>query len=270
MKRILVPTDFSYNAEKALEYALHLGIHFSAEVYILHAWELPHQKSAMFVSTQELLKEKSENNLREIKEMIELRFPELKIKTISMMAETVSAIKSLAKKLGIDFIIMGTKGASGLKKIFMGSVTTDVIDDAPCAVMAIPADAEFKNIKKIGFATDLSSYKMEDIIKSIPLAQKFNSSIIITHVSAEEKEERSQFEEFIKCVKNISEYENISYSISKGNNVVKNLMNFIETENIDILILTRRKREFYESIFHTSISKEIAFSAKTPLIIYQS
>jgi nucleotide-binding universal stress UspA family protein len=270
MKRILVPTDFSLNAEKALEYALHLGSHFSSEIILLHSWELPHQKSAMFVSTQDLIKEKAENDLNELKDKIALRFPDLKISTMVMMGDAAASIKTAAKNKGADYIVMGTKGASGLKKIFMGSITTDVLEDAPCPVMAIPEKAEFRNIKNIGYATDLSSYKLQDALKTIPLAKIFNAKIVIIYISINhEQNEQIQFEEFIKRFKNITEYENIEPYFSSGNDVVKNLQKFMDEKNIDILSLTRRKRDFYEDLFHTSVSKEIAYSSTIPLIIYQ-
>jgi nucleotide-binding universal stress UspA family protein len=270
MNRILVPTDFSLNAEKALEYALHLGAHFSSEIILLHSWELPHQKSAMFISTQDLIKEKAEHDLKELKDKIAIRFPDLKISSMTMMGDAAGAIKTAAKNKGADYIVMGTKGASGLKKIFMGSITTDVLEDAPCPVMAIPEKAEFRNIKNIGYATDLGSYKLQDAIKTVPLAKIFNAKIAIIHISVNnEQNEQIQFEEFIKRFKNITEYENIEPYFSSGNDVVKKLQLFIDEKNIDILSLTRRKRDFYEELFHTSVSKEIAYSSTIPLIIYQ-
>ncbi len=79
MKTIVVPTDFSLNAEKAIEYAVHLAIYFSSEIILMHAWELPHQKSAMFKSMQDAIKEKAEKDIKELIQKTQYRFPELNI-----------------------------------------------------------------------------------------------------------------------------------------------------------------------------------------------
>ena len=76
-----------------------------------------------------------------------------------------------------DLIVMGTKGASGLKRILIGSNTVNVISKTKVPVLVIPEVARFKNFLKKGknrivLATDLDSLENEDaldILKEIAL-----------------------------------------------------------------------------------------------------
>jgi nucleotide-binding universal stress UspA family protein len=269
MKKILVPTDFSNNAEKALEYALHLAVHFNSEVLILHSWELPHQKSSMFANIQHLIRDKAEENLNELKLIIQDRFPEMKIQVKAGMGETSAMIKSVAKSTGADLIIMGTKGASGIKKIFMGSNTADVIDDAPCPVFVVPEDAEYRNIRNIGFATSLENVGREDLKIVADIAGMFNSKIAVIHISAEGMDEREKLDEFLNSLKQHFQNLSIEGMYGSGDNVVKQINQMIMENQIDVIAVVRQKRDFYEGLFHTSISKEISYSTKVPLIVLQ-
>ncbi|HET6243826.1 MAG: universal stress protein [Bacteroidetes bacterium] len=270
MKTILVPTDFSINAEKALEYALHLALYFSSEIILLHAWELPHQKSAMFKSLQDMVKEKAENNLRELKEKAQYRFTELKIRSVIMMDEPEDAIKSVAQKIGTDLIIMGTKGASGLKSYFFGSTTNDVIEDAPCPVFAVPEKAEYRNIKTICYALDFDHDEIHVIGSLIPMAKVFNAKIILTHITDNLKQKEEKLNNFAEQVIKLYQYNNIDTALLYGENIVASLVNFVEENQVDIVSIARKKRDFIERVFHKSVSKEMTFSSTIPIIIFQS
>ncbi|MBA3901778.1 MAG: universal stress protein, partial [Bacteroidetes bacterium] len=140
----------------------------------------------------------------------------------------------------------------------------------PCPVLAIPEKSDYRNINHIGYAADLSSYKLKDAERLVPLAKMFNAKIIFSHVAASSgQQEEKQFEEFIQRFKNVTEYHNIEHYFLPGADVVKNLKNFMEDKKIDIMALTKRKREFYEGLFHTSVSKEITYSSTIPLLILQ-
>lgn len=53
------------------------------------------------------------------------------------------------KEQKIDLVVMGTKGASGVTEILIGSNTADVIEKCHCPVLAIPAESDFKTPTKV-------------------------------------------------------------------------------------------------------------------------
>jgi nucleotide-binding universal stress UspA family protein len=270
MKTILVPTDFSSNAEKALKYAIRLANLFSAEIILMHSLELNQTQTPLINTMKEVLAEKAENDIRELKQKIIKKHPGLNIKSATMSGEPAEAIKTTAKKLGADIIVMGTKGASGLKKLLLGSITADVIINAPCPVFTIPEKNGYRKIKKICFATDFNENDIDAIDALIVIANGFNAELIITHISGSAEEEKEAFDKFVQTAKTYSYYYRTETKFIESEDVIAGLNNFIEDNDIDILALSRRKRDFLENFFHRSITKEIAYSATIPVFIFQS
>lgn len=136
-KRILVPIDFSPNAEQALDYASELAGKLGATVHLVHALASP--PSALQVAlTEDIL----ENLVNEQQEALE-KLAEPRRATASFGQPTVEVgdprdtIVETARKLGIDMIVMGTHGRRGLSRVMMGSVAEDVIRHAPCPVLVV-------------------------------------------------------------------------------------------------------------------------------------
>lgn len=67
----------------------------------------------------------------------------------------VSISKEIAEE-HVDYIVMGSNGASGLKEVFVGSVAEKVIRNADCPVMVIKGKADLHAMKSFVFASDLS------------------------------------------------------------------------------------------------------------------
>ena len=144
-ERILCPTDFSRNAELALEYACYLAGQNHSELHLLHV--LPDITAAMslygdlvFVMPDEWAStmEKHANEFL-------AKLPEQKPDAIgniiraTSQGETATEIVIYAGDKNIDLIVMGTHGKSNLAHILMGDTADKVLRKAHCPVMAIPS-----------------------------------------------------------------------------------------------------------------------------------
>jgi nucleotide-binding universal stress UspA family protein len=144
-ERILCPTDFSRNAELALEYACYLAGQNHSELHLLHV--LPDITAAMslygdlvFVMPDEWAStmEKHANEFL-------AKLPEQKSDAIgniiraTSQGETATEIVIYAGDKNIDLIVMGTHGKSNLAHILMGDTADKVLRKAHCPVMAIPS-----------------------------------------------------------------------------------------------------------------------------------
>lgn len=138
-KLILVPIDFSANAEHALDYACALAQKLGSTVHLVHAIASP--PSALQVAlTEDIL----ENLVKEHREELD-KLAQARRGVASFGAATVEVgdprdtIVEAAQKLGADLIVMGTHGRRGLSRVVMGSVAEDVIRRAPCPVLTVRA-----------------------------------------------------------------------------------------------------------------------------------
>ena len=140
MKNILFPTDFSNNANSAFIYALQLAKKMEVELLVLHAYKLPEIKTNLPKTIREVYDSIEIEEFENFKDHIPLlrkiaeenQLSDVSIKSILEEGDTVSTILNVAKKQESGMIVLGTKGASGLKKVFIGSVAGEVLENASC------------------------------------------------------------------------------------------------------------------------------------------
>src|ERR1700751_6465395 len=136
MKTILVPTDFSKNAENALHYAINLAEKTHAKIILLHSFHIDYTNAYVPVNIieKEIEEAKSKSN-KQLKALYDKVSHHTKhpIEVISNQNLAVDAIINATKEYNIDFIVMGTYGATGkLGRQIFGTNSSKVIEKAPC------------------------------------------------------------------------------------------------------------------------------------------
>jgi nucleotide-binding universal stress UspA family protein len=137
--RILLPTDGSEGADRAIEQAVGLAAEVGAELHVLFVVEdLPY--------APELMDDQLETQLRRIGEesidSIRARADEAGVKLEAAIEDGVPhrSILEYADGEGIDLIVMGTHGRSGLDRYLLGSVTERVVRAAEQPVLTVRVD----------------------------------------------------------------------------------------------------------------------------------
>ena len=109
----------------------------------------------------------TKNKLRSIESDLKNSFgPDLNCESTLAQGDLITTLKKIIEAQNADLIVMGTKGASGLKKILMGSNTVSVLANTKVPVLVIPESARFENFlnqgkNKIVLATDLDLLENE-------------------------------------------------------------------------------------------------------------
>jgi nucleotide-binding universal stress UspA family protein len=145
IESILVPVDFSDTSEAAVDYALRLAKESGAKIHLLHSYPVspgiatpygPALPDAVFES----IRSGAEQRLADTRKRLVAEGVEV---TAHLTAEPASfAIAEAAEELGVDCVVMGTRGLSGLKHVLLGSVAERTVRTAPCPVFTVPlADA---------------------------------------------------------------------------------------------------------------------------------
>jgi len=139
IQKILCPLDFSENSEHALLYAKAFARAHEAELILLHVIELPVSylaaEIAIPVDALERQKQACIQNLNAITETVRQELP----RTTSAIEEgnPYPCIIQAARKLGVDLIVMGTHGRTGLAHALLGSVSEKVVRTSPCPVLTV-------------------------------------------------------------------------------------------------------------------------------------
>jgi nucleotide-binding universal stress UspA family protein len=142
---ILVPTDFSDDAQVALDSARDLAKRFGAKIVIIHAYhvDLPIVSSmaggyALPTDFYERLHAQAVTRVDELAK--QLAAEGIDAKGIAVADAAANAIIDQAESLPADLIVMGTRGNTGIKHVVLGSVAERVVRTATCPVLTVKAD----------------------------------------------------------------------------------------------------------------------------------
>ena len=266
MKNILVPTDFSDSSLNAIQYALSLAKVFDAEVSILHAFYPGKELNTGYMIDPEI-ETKRREKLNELEKSLvaaelEKKAQGVKVKSKFVLGFPIEEIVAHSRS-GNQIIVMGTTGASGVIGRLFGSVASNVVQQAECPVLLIPSKTEFDSFGNVMYASDLAM--LDDQVERlfIPWIEKFSMKIHVVHVRSE-NEEKKEYERKI--------FDNVhpDYLVRKdlvNDKVVAALNEYAEQEEIELLVLSTRRKSFWENLVHASITKEMALKPSLPILI---
>jgi nucleotide-binding universal stress UspA family protein len=271
MKTIDVPNDFSKPSKVAVLYAARLAKEINAEITLLAVVNVNIATDAildwkkMEQDRVDTARQDAEQLIRDIKEAVN---EEVKIEYRSIMGFPFEEmVEHVVIDDGIDLIVMGTKGATGLKKVLIGSNAAAVVDNSSIPVLIIPPNTEFKTIKKIVYATDMVSIT-EEIKPLAVFASIFNAAIKVLHVlpggSSKKIEGKALAADLIK----ITNYKKISFHVSRNNSISDEVDTFVVDQKADMLALFTHILDFYEKLFGKSITRQLAFHSRVPLLTF--
>lgn len=265
MKKIFIPTDFSENAQKATRYAL--GVFGDTAHYTLvNAFQVPHSGSTMLISISDILKRDSEELLKEELIRLEDEFPHLinNIGVVAEMGQVDIVLRKLAAKGDCDLVVMGTKGATGLKSVLVGSVASNVIQNVPSAVLAVPAETHAQAPSAIVFAADDETLTRDSCPDALAyVAGLKNSKVMIVNVLSEGESSRADGRKPSNSFDGIDH----SFHFETGKDVGKVIAEFAKTNNADLVAMVRRKKDLFSNLFGQSHTREMIQAAKMPLLV---
>jgi nucleotide-binding universal stress UspA family protein len=275
MKRILFPTDFSDVASNAFVYALKWAKIIDAEIILLHTFEMPIIDYQYFPDNYSQLFDsfelaKFENfrdqipKLRAIAEKHNLDHINLYHKL--MNGELISNIKICVKEEKIDFVVMGTAGASGWKEFFIGTNTGDVLSSISVPVLSIPLKATYKKNDTLGFTTlyrDKDTVALKNVLSIAKLTKAKVKCLYVKTKKADVTEEK------IDSWKKKFAQEPIEFFVISSDYVEQTIIDFIEFEEINILAMVNYKRSFFVELFTTHLTEKISYKADIPVLVLQ-
>ncbi|RNC91973.1 MAG: universal stress protein [Allomuricauda sp.] len=278
MKRILIPTDFSNNAWNAICYAVQLFKDQECEFFLLNTYT-PVIPSSRFmapmtnaVRIEDAIRESSENGLQHTVARIQKEYPNDKhsFETISSFNLLVDEVKDVVESHGIALIVTGTKGASGMEEVFMGSNTVQIIKSTKkCPILAIPQHFEFTTPSEIAFATDFYRfYSQSELQPLLNMAKSFKATIRIVHVQYKIKalSELQQFNLNMlrKYFAGVAHY---VHTVSELTSVSHTLDVFSKELDIHLLAMLHYQHSYMEKMTREPIVKRTAFHTQIPLLV---
>lgn len=264
MKTIIIPTDFSENSLKAFEFTNDFFTGENFKYIVANVYDIPRGGTSSLFSLMEQLRKQSIQDMDNFMNVLKDKFP-----TIHATSERVvlqggfsDQIIGLSHDKKADFVVMGTKGASGLKEVLLGSNASDLVNDATVPVFAIPEEYVCTNIKSILLSYDGKSLTDNTVSFVGVLSRAFKLPINLFHVRKKADQPIQNWPQIEEQFNDhhISLYEAFADTFEEG----------LKSEIADLnslLVLVSRKKSFWDRLMKGSQSKKAIMHFHLPMLV---
>ncbi|GAA4300772.1 universal stress protein [Aestuariibaculum suncheonense] len=275
MKTILLPTDFSENSINAIHYALDMFKDESCNFYILNV-----QKVSSYVSDNLMMGSPMGMVYDSIVEAAKVSVDKMIVKLtqeykndkhefFSMVDydNFTDAINQTVINNGIDLIVMGTKGATGLSQVVFGSNTVRVLKHVKVPVLVVPEHCKYTGLKDVAFTTSFQSlYNMDELELLNEIIIKNNSKLTVLHVVLEHAEATELFQDVDFFNEN---FDDVSYKMIETNvqDVFDAVQGYITNNDVKLITMTNKKHSFLDNVFKKHQVDDFAFRINIPLLV---
>ena len=266
MEKILVPTDFSENAENALEYAIEVANILDATIHLVHAFKFTNKIGAFPAAQDEVRLE----TIEKLKALVKKHHPKLsnpKNKIIYHITrkKPIEGLKYFIKKYHIDLVVMGTKGASGLKGAIWGSIASQLISKVNKPIIAIPKGYNHAKLDKILLSIENTNFDDSKILLPlVTLAAKMKASIttfnLVKPLSISDDGDDYETSDLLLEISD-------DFHQSYEKDLKSSIMNYINGHEIDMLCMIKKDRGFVSNMLHASKTKQVIFNCPVPMLV---
>ena len=273
MKRILVPTDFSEQAEYALRVAAQIAKQNNSEIILLHMLELPHQAGDALGSGHQIpeimfYKDKAISKLEDLMDVDYLEG--INVSEIIQFEKAFDGILAVSKKNNVDLIVIGSHGTSGFQEMFIGSNTEKVVRFSEVPVLVIKNRNDDFKASNFVFASDFSDEIKKPFAQLVDFAKSFNSKLSLVMINTPNSFKPTHLsEKIMNDFMKEFHYPNYSLHIYNDVNVEKGILNFSNSVNADLIGMCTRGRTGFAHFFNGSISEDLVNHAVRPVITFK-
>lgn len=275
VRSIFVPLDLSPNSKNILRYAVALAQSFQTRLILFHTFLLPDypplagDSMALTQPVTPYFDPTEEEHLREeklrqlLKDVPELSNVEHELMVVPGIPSDIISLH--AKELMTDLIVMGTKGASGLGEIFIGTNGEKVTRTAPCPVLVVPEHFQYRPIRSVCLSVDKGELENERKLEILATTvQNFDAELHILHVrEASGSTEPAIFQTLREKLGHLQ----VFFHTLINENVEESIVKFVETRAIDLSALIHRDHSFFERLMDPGIRKKLVFHTDVPILV---
>ncbi|WP_428657987.1 universal stress protein [Runella sp.] len=270
MRTILVPTDFSENAKKALEFAQAIAERYDAGISLIHAYSPAAIDPNLPVETWVTLEDQIEKiNLDLLNEWIkDCEKKGFKCTGKQVMGPASDVILDEIKAQKPILVVMGRTGKGGWLDKIMGSVASSVTVKTLCPVLVLPPDSHTKTIKRIVYATELERPEENALGFAFNFAEHFDAELTLVKVNAPFEVNVFEDEDFVNDITKKFGKKKYEFKTIEADSVIEGLQNYADKQHSDLIVMATRKRDWLAELINPSVAKKMVLDTHVPVLIY--
>jgi nucleotide-binding universal stress UspA family protein len=273
LSRILVPTDFSSLATRALEYANLIARTTGAEITVLHVdtfippLDYPEAPATVYLETIPEVRAAAEDRLREyIPKHVD---PKVRTRGRVETDSPIEAIVSAARREPFDLVVMGTHGRSGWRRALLGSVAEAVLRRVNGAVITVreAGTGEPPAVRRILCPVDFTATARMALQYASSLSRLFGADLIAVNV----KEDAPENHEV--AVQELAAWlpEDLSArcecaELRLGKHPADEILKFADGSGVDLIVLGAQHRTFFDRTVIGTTTEQVTRNARCPVL----
>ncbi|WP_306345574.1 MULTISPECIES: universal stress protein [Aquimarina] len=275
IKSILVPTDFSKQAENALKVAAQIAKKNNAKIYLLHILELPMHLTDLMSSGAPgpapeaiFFMKQTHKKFEEVLNQDYLKDIDV-IETVNF-EDVLHGIINSSTKNNIDIIIMGSHGSSGFEELFIGSNAEKVVRTSKKPVLVIKEDCDIFGINDFVYATNFDDEDKPCLLAAHDFSKSIQAKLHLVWVNTANgfKTTYETEEKMNNMISNLA-IEGYSLNIYNDNTVEKGILNFADSINAGMIGISTHGRKGISHFINGSLGEDVVNHAKRPVLTFK-
>lgn len=270
--KILIPTDFSVQAEFAYLMVKRLEEKIATEIHFLHVLNVPDTVSMDSAGNIQTCGEIDIQFVVQQKEIAERKLANLKvlygdkINSHLVLGKTIDAILNFSNSNHFDLIVMGTKGSRGLKETLSGSETQIIARKSKTPLLSLMCDRSDLQIRNILLVHNFSNPLSEDLKLMHKLIKAFDTKIHLLQItSGNVALEKTKVELEMAKFADLNGITNYECHLINDKDVENGVVHFNQMINMDIICIGTHGKG---GVFHHSATEKLINHLFKPIISF--
>lgn len=278
MKTILVPVDFSKEADAALEVALSLANKMGSKIQLLHIIESIYYNNLSNKATYFPEEDPEKTFIQEQKDAAEKQLKKKKQAFASFdvrigfsikVGSVIKHILEMSQEEKVDFIMMGTKGASGLEEMLIGSNTEKIVRLAKCPVLTVKEKPANFDLRNVVVAVNFEDDSKESMVNLQKLQQIFGFTIHVLHVNTPLNFDTTfKIERKMEAFKKKYQLQTFTFTIINEYAFEDGILKFADKINADLIVTFTHGRRGFTRLMDGSVTEGVVNHAVKPILTY--
>lgn len=264
-RTIIVGTDFSKGSYVALELAVDIANKIHADIQL------------MWICREKMLYTDDQNNYvrnlatQKMDDLCEKYQPQLNGTTITpiiMQGKVAPMLAAQAEKVKASMIVIGTNGASGFEKYWMGSTAVRIVQEATCPVLSIREGFNFhKSLERILVPLNMSTNSRQKLPVAVKMAKAFGAQINILG-QYENTSQAQTVNIYIKQAETFLQKQNIQYTteIMQSKSLADDVLSYADTISADLIVISTEQDQVLSSLFIGTTAQQLVHHSLIPIL----
>ena len=270
--KVLIPTDFSVQAEFAYTMVQKLGEKMDMEVTFLHVMSVPDTVTLGATGAIETCGEIDVEYVTMQRDIAKRKLTDLasslgNVSTDIVFGKVTTAVVSYAEENQFDLIVMGTKGATGMKEVFSGSEAQMIARRTNVPLLTLMCDRSDLHLENVLLVHDFAEQSNEDLALLRKFIEVFNTKVHFLQICKQHSiEKHNEIRTNMKAYAEKHQIKEYEAHILKDNDVEEGVIHFNQMTNMDLVCIGTHGKA---GLFHSSAAENLVNHMFKPFITFK-